>query len=146
MTMSSLIVEQIAVAENETPPAIPTSKTEMSLTDNNEKPMRLTHAKEVNQIVVEVIEIASELASLSDLKPCSRVNDLFGQLVSLCIKPWSAKVAEEVLGDKKIKAVVKRLRRMCAEGEGELEKHWAQVFLEELQETSMDGSSRKSGI
>jgi hypothetical protein len=123
MTVSQLIVEQITVAENETPPATPTSKNKTHLTDGNGNPRRLTHANAVDQIVVEVIEIAGELASLSDLKPCSRVKDLFRQLVSLCIKPWSAKVAEEVVEDKKIKAVVKRLRRLCAEGEAELEKH-----------------------
>jgi hypothetical protein len=67
MTMSPLIVEQIAVAENEIPPATPTSKNETSLTNNDSKPTRLTHTKEVNQMVVEVIEIAGELASLFEL-------------------------------------------------------------------------------
>lgn len=110
--------------------------------------MRLGDVNQASRLVEEVLLIADDLASLEDLRPCSRVNDLFGQLVSLCIKPWNETVVEEVMGDKKIKGVIGKLREVCAEGEGELEKYWAERFLRELEDmekTSTDKVSLTTG-
>jgi hypothetical protein len=135
--------------ENETPPATPPSEEEFPHISTNDLSAKLTNTNQAYQIVEEILLIANELASLPNLKPCSRVNNLFGQLVSLCIKPWNKKVAEEVLEDKRTKAVTKRLREMCAEGEGELERYWAQIFLQELEMSEnipIEKTSRALGI
>jgi len=135
--------------ENKTPPATPPSEEELPHISTNDSSAKLTDNNQAYQIVEEILLIANELASLPDLKPCSRVNDLFGQLVSLCIQPWNKKVAEEILEDKRTKSVTKRLREICAEGEGELERYWAQIFLRELkmsQNIPIDKISRKLGM
>ncbi|KAE9989710.1 hypothetical protein Vi05172_g6826 [Venturia inaequalis] len=137
----STIVQQIQLPENGTPPASPISEKETmhSRTDGlTEKGLR--DVRQAEELVEDVLLIAHELASREDLKPCSRVNDLFGRLVSTCIKPWNKAVVEQVLGDREIEGVIGRLREMCATGEGELEKYWAERFLEELDQTESDTS------
>ncbi|TLD27602.1 Nicotianamine synthase [Venturia nashicola] len=133
MTLS--IIQHIALPENGTPPATPTlERAALREPTDGVKGKELKDMRQAEQLVEEVLCIADELASRQDLKPCSRVNKLFGRLVSTCIKPWNNAVVERVLGDREIEGVIGHLREMCAEGEGELEKYWAERFLEELEE------------
>lgn len=134
MTLST-IVQHIELPENGTPPATPTSK---KGTLNGVMGKGLKDTRQAEELVEEILGIADELASRTDLKPCSRVNDLFGRLVSTCIKPWNKIVVERVLGGREIEGAIGRLREMCAEGEGELEKYWAARFLEELERNESD--------
>ncbi|QDS77576.1 hypothetical protein FKW77_001510 [Venturia effusa] len=137
---------------DQTPPATPTSEKESSIIGNNGiHGAKSRDIREAGHLVEEILCIADDLALRKDLKPCSRVNDLFGQLVSTCIKPWNKTVVERVLGDGEIQSVMGRLREMCAEGEGELEKHWAERFLKELDEDFENGKgineiTRKEGL
>lgn len=149
MTLST-IVQHIEIPENGTPPATPTlEKGTLRAGSFGVTDVRSRDIRQAEELVEEILCIADELASRGDLKPCSRVNELFGQLVSTCIKSWNRTVLERVLGDREIEGVIGRLRRMCAEGEGELEKYWAERFLEELEqtgeETTIEDPARISG-
>lgn len=138
MTLST-IVQHIEMPENGTPPATPTTeKGTLKARSNVVTGVKSRDIRQAEGLVEEILLIADELASRGDLKPCSRVNELFGQLVSTCIKPWNRTVVERVLGDREIEGVIGQLRDMCAEGEGELEKYWAERFLEELEQTGED--------
>lgn len=139
--MALSIVQHIELPENGTPPTTPTSEKEPSIKATNRVTEKaLKDVRRAEQLIEEILLVADELASRQDLKPCSRVNDLFGRLVSTCIKPWNKTVVETVLGDREIEGVVGRLREMCGEGEGELERYWAERFLEELGQTASDTS------
>jgi Nicotianamine synthase protein len=147
--MSPSIVQQIKLLENSTAPATPPLIQGTPYTGTNGKLRTLMDTNQSYKLIEEILDIANDLASLSNLKPSSHVNDLFSQLVSLCIKPWNRKVVEDVLENKRVIAVKKRLREVCAEGEGQLEKYWAQEFLRELQtvpDMSIDRSTRVSGL
>jgi hypothetical protein len=122
-------LSQINTIDNDTPPPMPPSE---QFLDPTFRPTRHSDTSEAYHIVEEILLITEQLASLPDLKPCPRVNCLFGRLVEICIKPWSKRISKEVLESKRVRAVVKRLREMCAEGEGELERFWAAKILEEV--------------
>lgn len=64
------------------------------------------------------------LASFPILAPEPRINALFGELVGLC-SAHQPDIVADVLGDPRIKAVASSLRRLCAQGEYELEREWA---------------------
>jgi nicotianamine synthase len=88
-------------------------------------------SSEAVRIIDEVVSLVDALASLQSLKPCPEVNQLFGRLVSLCIKPYTSSLALQVLQNKQIQLLIPRLRQFCSEGEGELERYWANAILEQ---------------
>jgi len=92
---------------------------------------RQAENNQVYQIVDDILRIADELVSLPDLKPCSRVNALFGRLVDICVKPWNSRVSRVVLENRRLKALTPMLREVCAVGEGNLEREWAGRILAE---------------
>jgi hypothetical protein len=86
-------------------------------------------ACEVTNIVESIICIYERLASLQELKPSLEVNALFNRLVALCIKPYPLTLASQVLANKRIQLVTPWLRKLCSQGEGELERFWARKML-----------------
>jgi nicotianamine synthase len=107
---------------------------------------KITIDTEVCQITDEIITLVNALASLPDLKPCPDVNKLFGRLVSLCIKPYSSRLACLVLHNKQIQILVPRLRQICSEGEGELERFWARKILHECHSHEGPGSGLMKNV
>ena len=86
----------------------------------------------------------SELCLFPNLEPSPKVNHVFEKLISLCsqvtgeadtskvnfaldlgIRFWVADNAQ-ILTDPKIVAITSHLRQLCADGEYQLELHWAQ--------------------
>jgi hypothetical protein len=89
---------------------------------------------ETAEIVDELVSLFNKIASLPDLKPCLATNTLFDRLVTLCVKPHSSVVSGQVLENKRIRAVIVRLRQICSKSEGELERHWARRILQSTEE------------
>lgn len=53
---------------------------------------------EVQNIVTDLLRLSAELSGRTDLRPCENVNNLFGELVSLCTRTVSERVVTEVRG------------------------------------------------
>lgn len=76
-------------------------------------------------VVTQVRALHDALAACPDLTPGPRTNDIFGRLVALAIDPAAAREADAVLTDPAVATLLPGLRRLCADGEFELERHWA---------------------
>jgi hypothetical protein len=100
---------------------------------------------EVETLVTNLLRLHAQLSSKSDLRPCESINELFGQLVGLCTRVVSESVAnkvsnclrsqnhgtanqEQVMGKPQLLSILPSLRHICAEAEGYLESHWADVI------------------
>jgi nicotianamine synthase len=104
---------------------------------------KMTIDAEARRITDEVVSLVNALASSPSLKPCPDINQLFSRLVSLCIKPYSSSLACQVLQNKQIQRLTPRLRQICSEGEGELEKYWARKIIQQcrsLEEPASDST------
>jgi nicotianamine synthase len=75
--------------------------------------------------VTQVRALHDALASCTDLTPGPRTNDLFSRLVALAVDPTAARDADAILGDPSVATLLPGLRQLCADGEFELERHWA---------------------
>jgi hypothetical protein len=95
---------------------------------------RLDGISEATQIAESIFAIYERLASLRDLKPRPEVDTLFSQLVSTCTKQYSSQLASQILANKCMQRITPRLRSLCSEGEGELERFWARKILHSCQE------------
>lgn len=80
-------------------------------------------------VVAQVRALYDDLAARPDLVPGPTTNALFGRLVSLAIDRDAARHADAVLADPAVAGILAHLRRLCADGEFELERHWAQRVL-----------------
>lgn len=74
----------------------------------------------------EVLALYRGLAGVQDLAPGPVTDDLFGRLVGLATARRASSVADAVLADPAVDAVVDHLRILCAVGETALERYWAQ--------------------
>jgi nicotianamine synthase len=99
----------------------------------------------VQNIVTDLLRLSTELFGRTDLRPCDNVNNLFGDLVRLCARTVSERVVTEVrayplpdgekanraqvLNNPEIIEIFPGLRRLCAEAEGYLESHWADIII-----------------
>jgi nicotianamine synthase len=81
-------------------------------------------AAAVGAVVNELGNLCRELTGQSSLAPAPGVDRLFGRLVQLVVAMGAAE-ARMVLADARIRAIVPRLRQLCATGETELERAWA---------------------
>jgi hypothetical protein len=124
---------QFKMSGNTTPPATPPLEEDLPHLTSNKSLIRGAYTSQAYQIVEQILLIVNELTLLHNLKPCSRVNALFGQLVSLCIRPHRKEISKLVLEDRRVMMLTQKLRGICAEGEAELESYWAQAFLEHLE-------------
>jgi len=82
------------------------------------------------RIVREVRDLYEALAAAPDLTPGPAIDEIFGCLVSLAIDPVASRDAAAVLADPSVTAILPELRRLCAEGEFELERSWARHVVE----------------
>ncbi len=77
-------------------------------------------------VIAQVRALHEALLGRPHLRPEPSTNELFGRLVSLAIDPAAARDAGAVLADPAVERLLPSLRRLCAEGEFELERSWAE--------------------
>jgi nicotianamine synthase len=75
--------------------------------------------------------VYEQLRSLTSLAPSQPVNALFGELVQLC----STSHGDQALRCSDIQAIAPALRRLCCEGEYELEREWARRIIDSAEPT-----------
>ena len=76
-------------------------------------------------VVEQVVALHDALLARPHLAPEPTTNELFGRLVALAVDPVAARDADAVLGDPTVARLLPSLRRLCADGEFELERSWA---------------------
>jgi hypothetical protein len=84
----------------------------------------------VHDLTDELHHILTALKQLPNLAPGPQVNTLLSRLVDLCAEPYSEDFANEVLEISGTQTLASALRPICAEAEGELERHWARRMLD----------------
>ncbi|MCD2197575.1 methyltransferase domain-containing protein [Actinomycetospora endophytica] len=77
-------------------------------------------------VVARVRALYEALLARPHLAPEPVTNELFTRLVSLAIDPVAARDADAVLADPAVQRLLPGLRDLCATGEFELERWWAQ--------------------
>jgi Nicotianamine synthase protein len=97
--------------------------------------------EEVQELVAEILEIFGSLTAEADLQPRKPVNDKFGNLVNLCIKPREGCVVSAVLSDPSVQEIAPQLRELCSEGEAHLETHWARRIINAISGSVQGGVS-----
>jgi nicotianamine synthase len=100
---------------------------------------------EVERLVANLLTLHTELAAKTDLRPSEEVNVLFGGLMGLCTQTVSGRVAnkvcnclrsqnhrranrKKVMSNPQLLSILPSLRHICAEAEGHLESHWADII------------------
>jgi nicotianamine synthase len=81
-------------------------------------------------VIARIRDLHEALLARPHLVPEPATNELFGALVSLAIDPAAARDADAVLGDPAVERLLPSLRRLCAEGEFELERSWARRIVD----------------
>ena len=92
--------------------------------DTGSSPDTDTRTTTAAAVVEQVRELHHELAARTSLTPGPDTDALFGRLVALAIDPDAARAADAVLADPAVAALLPDLRRLCADGEFELERYW----------------------
>lgn len=80
--------------------------------------------KKVDSIVIEVLSIYTKLSKIRSLKPGKNVNALFNRLVQI-IEETKKDVAEIAHTDVRLQRIYKKIQKIAACGEYELEKAYA---------------------
>ncbi|KIW03309.1 uncharacterized protein PV09_05520 [Verruconis gallopava] len=76
-------------------------------------------------VVEKVMALHKKLRMLHSLVPDLKVNQVFNELVSLCLQPFDEDVVDRVLRNDRVKEIVPTLRSICSAGESELECYWS---------------------
>ncbi|KAL8779864.1 MAG: hypothetical protein Q9213_006734 [Squamulea squamosa] len=84
----------------------------------------------VTFLVTRILACYVQLSQLPTLRPCTKVNGIFEELVHLCCYTLDEDVTEKVLRHPSIVDIVTPLRRLCSSGEYQLEAHWTERVLE----------------
>ncbi|KAL2145826.1 hypothetical protein VTI28DRAFT_6123 [Corynascus sepedonium] len=86
-------------------------------------------SKNVQWLVQQIIETHSQLLKLPHLRPGKAINQLLGNLVSVCSEIHDQEVVDKVLTNPSVQAILPSLRQICAQSESCLELHWAEHVL-----------------
>ncbi|KAF2708055.1 Nicotianamine synthase [Pleomassaria siparia CBS 279.74] len=106
------------------------SNTEQEQPSDNTPPSTPTAmSTDAHAFVEEVRTIYSALIVLPDLAPGQQINALLSRLVYLCIEPRGEDLADYVMEIEGVEELCEKLRPLCAEAEGELERHWAERMI-----------------
>jgi nicotianamine synthase len=89
-----------------------------------------TRPTNAGPVIADVRALHEELGARPHLRPEPATNELFGRLVSLATDPAAARDADAVLRDPAVEQLLPSLRRLCADGEFELERSWAERIAE----------------
>ncbi|KAH6627213.1 Nicotianamine synthase [Chaetomium sp. MPI-SDFR-AT-0129] len=76
-----------------------------------------------------IVHTHSELLKLPHLRPAPAINQLLGNLVSVCSEIHDREFVDKVLSNPDVQAVLPSLRQICARAESCLELHWAEHIL-----------------
>ncbi|KAL8877095.1 MAG: hypothetical protein Q9198_004827 [Flavoplaca austrocitrina] len=93
----------------------------------------------VTSLVTRIVACYVQLSQLPTLRPSTKVNSIFNDLVRLCCDTFDEVIAEKVLTHPNIVDIVTPLRCLCSIGEYQLEAHWTERILE-------CGSPKEAGI
>lgn len=86
-------------------------------------------AEKVQWLVQTIVGTHSELLALPHFRPGQAINQLLGNLVSVCSEIHDRNIVDKVLSHPGVQAVLPSLRQICAEAESCLELHWAEHIL-----------------
>ncbi|KAK4224254.1 putative nicotianamine synthase [Podospora fimiseda] len=128
---SSSAITASCKAKNPSPSS---SSSSITIVDKDEIIInQLSDAKEekVQWIVQTVVETHSKLLELPHLRPDDAINQLLGNLVSVCSEIHDQEIVNKVLSSAGVQAVLPSLRQICAQSESCLELHWAEHILQE---------------
>ncbi|KAF4632892.1 hypothetical protein G7Y89_g5233 [Cudoniella acicularis] len=92
-----------------------------SSTEESDSSNRATAEKITN----ELLSLYNKICRLPSLKPCLEVNNLFEQLVGLCVQDVDDEIAKAVTTNSLVQEILPNLRKICSQSESELESHWA---------------------
>jgi len=92
------------------------------------------HDSSVQRIARRICSLFSELEALRSLEPSPQVNALFGELVALTAGS-SRGESSSILAQPGVRAILPRLRALCASGEGLLEHHWFEKIVKDAEPT-----------
>lgn len=81
-------------------------------------------AARTDHVVAAILDVHTRLQLLTDLRPRPEVNEMFTNLVQLVVNT-PEETATAALRDPRIRDIVPSLRRICADGETELEHDWS---------------------
>ncbi|KAL8891769.1 MAG: hypothetical protein Q9215_001205 [Flavoplaca cf. flavocitrina] len=88
------------------------------------------HEDRVTSLVTRIVACYVQLTQLPTLRPSTKVNSIFNDLVRLCCDTFDEVIAEKVLTHPNIVDIVTPLRCLCSIGEYQLEAHWTERILE----------------
>ncbi|KAL8985710.1 MAG: hypothetical protein Q9205_000661 [Flavoplaca limonia] len=88
------------------------------------------HEDRVTSLVTRIVACYVQLTQLPTLRPSTKVNGIFNDLVRLCCDTFDEVIAEKVLTHPNIVDIVTPLRCLCSIGEYQLEAHWTEQILE----------------
>ncbi|KAK4235197.1 putative nicotianamine synthase [Achaetomium macrosporum] len=86
-------------------------------------------SEKVRWLVQTVTQTHAELLKLPNLRPGKAINQLLGNLVSVCSEIHDRDTVEQVLTHPCIHPLLPSLRQICASAESCLELHWAEHIL-----------------
>ncbi|KAG4440595.1 hypothetical protein IFR05_003912 [Cadophora sp. M221] len=94
--------------------------------------------EEAEVLISKLMDIHERLKArgVDDLKPCDEVNELFIDLVGMCIQTISEDVTNKVLSDARVIAIIPSLHTLCGVAECHLESHWAKYISGDIFSTS----------
>ena len=84
-----------------------------------------TRPTDADPVIAQVRALHEALRTRPHLRPEPATNELFERLVALAVDPVAARDADAVLRDPAVERLLPSLRRLCSEGEFELERSWA---------------------
>ncbi|KAK3906178.1 putative nicotianamine synthase [Staphylotrichum tortipilum] len=88
-----------------------------------------SRADKVQHLVHTIVETHSDLLKLAHFRPGNPINQLLGNLVSVCAEIYDRDIVDQVLSHPSVQAVLPSLRQICAQAESCLELHWAEHIL-----------------
>lgn len=97
-------------------------------------------------LVKEIRAIYLTLSTLSSLAPGTQINAVLTRLVDLCITPRGDDFVEYVWRIEGVEELCGKLRPICAEAEGELERYWARRIVEAAPQSQSQSGSTYSPI
>ncbi|KAJ4302433.1 hypothetical protein N0V88_002577 [Collariella sp. IMI 366227] len=86
-------------------------------------------SKKVHFLAQTITETHAKLLELPNLRPGNSINQLLGNLVSVCSEIFSKDIVDKVLSHPSVQAALPSLRQICAQAESCLELHWAEHIL-----------------
>ncbi|KAI8890498.1 Nicotianamine synthase [Backusella circina FSU 941] len=93
--------------------------------------------KKISETLIdELCIIHGFLEEQHDLAPCTQVNAIFTKLVQICIQVYRPEVAETVLQDPRVLAILPSLRNLASEGEYQLEMYWTKILTDVAEDQS----------